>query len=120
MLLVGERISATRAQAIGLVSRITAPDDLTGEAASLAEVGPRYVLISFLRAERNSSCRFYTVFRVESKVHLSRIDTMLSLEEQRSASCSRALRYPSASAQQSLSEQGYTPNRREEETGTRG
>lgn len=36
MLLVGERISATRAQAIGLVSRITAPDDLMGEAATLA------------------------------------------------------------------------------------
>ncbi len=36
LLLVGERISATRAQTIGLVSRITAPDDLMGIAETLA------------------------------------------------------------------------------------
>jgi hypothetical protein len=36
-----------------------------------------------LRAEKNSSCRFYTIFRVECKVHTSRSYTMLSLIEQR-------------------------------------
>lgn len=36
MLLVGEQISATRAQTIGLVSRITTPDDLMGIAETLA------------------------------------------------------------------------------------